>query len=138
MRENITVCGTQEFLDNKCTPGQERLVCVEKFAYCAQGDCATTNLKKLSPEADFVSPPVKATGLNGTYLLSPADSSARCSANISVYQFGTQIGLGWGKDDMLIARLSAWLPDKNAAHECVNFFTECNGLQWAFERAHVG
>jgi hypothetical protein len=42
-----------------------------------------------------VSPPVKSTGLNGTYVLSPAASSSSCPANISVYQFGTQIGLGY-------------------------------------------
>jgi hypothetical protein len=42
-----------------------------------------------------VSPPVKSTGLNGTYVLSPAESSASCPANISVYQFGTLIGLGY-------------------------------------------
>ena len=63
----------------------------------------------------------------------------------------------------LLARISAWLPDSDAvkscksrphevaltfeifffvlsrqSHECVNFFTTCNGLQWEFERAHVG
>jgi hypothetical protein len=36
------------------TPGEERLICVEKFAYCAQGNCATKNLKTLSPAADSV------------------------------------------------------------------------------------
>ena len=33
---------------------------------------------------------------------------------------------------------SAWLPDKDAAHECVSFFSHCNGVQWSFDRAHMG
>ena len=138
LRQNITICGTQELLDGRCTPGEERLICFEKFAYCAQGNCATKNRQKLSPLADSFSPPVTSTGLNGTYQLSVEDSSERCPSNISVYQFGTQIGLGWAQNDMRMARLSAWLPDKDARHECVSFFTQCDGLQFQFERAHVG
>jgi len=105
MRENITICGTQEFLEGRCTPGEERLICVKKFAYCAKGDCATKNKKKLSPLADSFAPPVTSTGLNGTYMLSSPDSSANCPSNISVFQFGTELGLGWSQEDMRMARL---------------------------------
>ena len=140
MRHNITICDTEEFLDGNCTVGAERLVCVERFAYCAHGDCGQKNLDKLSPSTDSFAPPVTATGLNGTYVLSAADSSVRCPPNISVYQFGGDLGLGWAPDDMRMARLSAWLPDKDAyvRQECVSFFTACSGLQFSFERAHVG
>ena len=138
MRQNITICGTREFLEGKCEPGQERLVCFEKFAFCAQGDCASKNKGLLSPSADRFSPPVTSTGLNGTYELVAELSSDLCPTNISVYQFGSSLGLGWSVHGMRMARLSAWLPDEDATHECVNFFTGCNGLQFGFERAHVG
>lgn len=138
LRENVTICGTREFLDGTCEVGEERLVCVDKFAFCAQGDCASKNRELLSPMLDKFAPPVTSTGLNGTYELVPASSSKQCPRNISVYQFGNELGLGWSVDDMRMARLSAWLPDDDVSHECVNFAPRCNGLQFAFERAHVG
>lgn len=130
MRQNITICGTKEFIDGTCTPGQERLVCIDKFAYCSKGACANENLKKLSPMADSFSPPVTATGLNGTYVLSDKESSLKCPQNMTVYQFGAQLGLGWAQEDMRMARMSSWLPDTDPANECVSFFTACNGLQF--------
>ena len=56
--------------------------------------------------ADSFSPPVTATGLNGTYVLSDKESSLKCPQNMTVYQFGAQLGLGWAQEDMRMARMS--------------------------------
>jgi hypothetical protein len=138
MRRNITVCDTEKFLEGSCIPGDDKFFCVERFASCAQGDCATTNKDTLSPSLDSFMPSVAGTGLNGTYQLSAADSSQACPPNITVYQFGAEVGLGWAQDSMQMTRLSAWLPEKDDSHECLSFFTACSGLQLDFRDAHIG
>jgi hypothetical protein len=56
MQQNLTICSTDELAKGTCTPGHERLVCVERFAYCAGGDCKGKNVEALSPRDDACAP----------------------------------------------------------------------------------
>jgi len=137
MRRNITVCGTKDFLAGNCTVGQERFVCADSFAYCAGGDCATKNKWELSPSGGDFFARLSTSALNGTYDLVADKSSPACPPDISAYHFGTQLGLGNAPHDMHLTRVvDASMVTEKA--DCIQFHSECNGLQMHFEEAFTG
>jgi len=136
-RHNVTVCDTREFLDGKCEPGHPRYICRDVFSYCSGGNCLTKNLDLLSPKKDAFFSPFSATALNGTYELSPHESSPDCPKELSVYQFGSQVGIGASQRDMHLARVV----DTSMAWEeagSVQFQTQCSGIEWHMDMAVAG
>mmetsp|Transcript_32326 Transcript_32326/g.76804 ORF Transcript_32326/g.76804 Transcript_32326/m.76804 type:complete len:385 (+) Transcript_32326:42-1196(+) len=137
MQQNITICSGHEMDTDTCAPGHERLVCIDKFAHCTGGDCANKNLDLLSPRNDAFFSRLTTTGLHGDYDLVKATSSAKCPVNMTVHQFGTQLGLGIMGKDLHMTRLV----DRSMAGEdasCVQFYSVCSGLQFHFEEGFVG
>jgi len=65
------------------------------------------------------------------------ESSPECPAELSVYQFGSQVGFGASRNDMHLARVvdtaMAW-----AKPGIVQFQTQCSGLQWEMDMAVAG
>ncbi|KAJ1493423.1 hypothetical protein T484DRAFT_2762857 [Baffinella frigidus] len=121
MQQNITICSGHEMDTDTCAPGHERLVCIDKFAHCTGGDCANKNLDLLSPRNDAFFSRLTTTGLHGDYDLVKATSSAKCPVNMTVHQFGTQLGLGIMGKDLHMTRLV----DRSMAGEdasCVHDF----------------
>lgn len=137
MRRNITICSTRDFLAKNCTPGEERFVCTESFAYCASGDCAEKNKWNLSPGSDTFFARLSTTALNGTYDIVAKESSPSCPETLSAYQFGTQLGLGYAPHDMHMTRIVDTSMSTESA-DCVQFYSVCNGLQFHFDKAYAG
>jgi len=77
--------------------------------------------------------------LNGTYDLQVGgESSTDCPANISIYHFGTQMGVGWGPADLRLVRLADSSVDGDPGSGCVHFATVCGGVQFHMDLAVAG